>query len=77
MRQQERILTFLILYIVCFSCKKDDTQTCISCSSPQTATFEVCDDGNGNATVNGENTGTSFEVYVAGLEAAGANCGGG
>ena len=59
-----------------FSCKGDDGRTCTSCISPQTPTFEVCDEGDGNASVNGENTGVPFEVYIADLEAAGANCGG-
>lgn len=57
-------------------CKGDDARTCLSCSSPNTADFQVCDEGDGNASVNGENTGTPFDVYISGLEDAGANCGG-
>ncbi len=59
-----------------FSCKKEDSVTCTTCSSPQTAAFEVCRESNGNASVNGEDTGTSYDVYIAGLEEAGASCGG-
>jgi hypothetical protein len=72
----------LILVVACcffaaiYSCKKDDSRSCISCSSPQTTAFEVCEESDGTASVNGENTGTAFDVYVAGLQDAGANCGG-
>jgi hypothetical protein len=66
----------LAIILAVAACKGDDTQTCVTCSSPNTSDFQVCDEG-GNASVNGENTGTSFDIYIAGLEAAGANCGGG
>ena len=68
--------SFLILFIllVIGSCKKDDTRTCTSCSSPQTASFEVCEESDGNASVNGENTGAPYDVYISGLESAGATC---
>jgi hypothetical protein len=62
--------------LVLISCKKDDGRSCVSCSSSQTSAFEVCEESDGTASVNGENTGTSFEVYIAGLEDAGATCGG-
>lgn len=62
--------------LLLFSCKKDDESSCTSCSSPQTSTFEVCQNSNGNASVNGEDTGISFETYIAGLVEAGATCGG-
>lgn len=67
----------LLLTVLIISCKEDDTRSCTTCSSPQTADFEVCEESDGNASVNGENTGTSFQVYITGLEAAGATCGGG
>ncbi len=69
-----------LLIIACllfvFSCKEDDSVTCTSCNSPQTSSFEVCRESNGNASVNGEDTGTNYEVYITGLEEAGATCGG-
>lgn len=58
-----------------FSCKKDDTVTCTSCSSPETSRFEVCEERDGNASVNGQNTGTPYGIYIQGLEEAGATCG--
>ena len=57
------------------SCKKEDSVTCITCNSPQTTSFEVCRESSGNAFVNGENTGTNYDVYITGLEEAGATCG--
>ena len=61
---------------ILFACKGDDSRSCTSCSSPNTSDFEVCEESDGNASVNGENTGTPFDVYVSGLETAGAICGG-
>ncbi len=58
------------------SCKDDDSQSCTICDSPQTTPFEVCEDNDGNAVVNGENTGTRYDIYIANLEEAGATCGG-
>ncbi len=70
---------FFIIAIFCsltiFSCKKDDGISCTSCSSPNTSDFQVCEERDGNASVGGQNTDTSFAVYIAGLEAAGATCG--
>lgn len=67
-----------ILSIVLFiSCEDDSAISCVTCNSPQTTAFEVCNDGNGNAVVNGENTDTNYDVYVADLEASGVTCGGG
>lgn len=49
------------------SCKKDDEVTCVSCSSDITMTFTLCREANGNASVNGEDTGTPYDVYYQGL----------
>ena len=61
--------------IFVYSCKNDDGVSCVMCNSPQTTAFEVCEQSDGTASVNGENTGTSYAVYIADLETAGANCG--
>jgi hypothetical protein len=70
---------YLAIWIICFtslfSCKKDDTKTCTNCSSDQTLTFELCRESNGNASVNGQDTGTDYDLYLADLEATGTNCG--
>lgn len=70
------VLIFAIVVVISvFSCKKDDAVTCISCSSPETSDFQVCEEKDGNASVNGQNTGTPYGIYIQGLEEAGANCG--
>jgi hypothetical protein len=71
--------TFLIVAIISclsiLSCKKDEDGSCTTCSSPQTADFQVCEKANGNAAVNGQDTGTAYDVYIQGLLATGATCG--
>ena len=68
-----------IIAIACilsiFSCKKDDGVSCTTCSSSETTDFQVCEESDGNASVNGQNTGTAYDTYIAGLEQAGASCG--
>ncbi len=68
------VYTFLVLMIV-VSCEDDDSVSCTTCNSPQTTSFEVCEESNGNASVNGEDTDTRYDIYIEGLEAAGATCG--
>jgi hypothetical protein len=70
------ITTFLLVSILMtFSCSDDKSRTCTTCNSPQTTSFELCQESNGNASVNGENTGVSYAVYLADLEADGTVCG--
>ncbi len=71
-------ITFFAALICCasiFSCKEDDGRTCTTCSSPETTDFQVCQESNGNASVNGQNTKTDYNIYIQGLEEAGASCG--
>jgi len=68
-------LIILLCSLFVFSCKKDDGVSCTTCSSPETSDFQVCKESDGNASVNGQNTGTSYETYIAGLVDAGAECG--
>jgi hypothetical protein len=73
-----KFILFLSLFTlvgILGSCKNDDSRSCVSCSSVQTPAFEVCEENDGTASVNGQNTGTSFDVYIDGLVAAGASCG--
>ncbi len=68
-----------IIATACFlsilSCKKDEGISCTTCSSPETSDFQVCKENDGNASVNGQNTGTAYDTYISGLEQAGASCG--
>ncbi|MDC8005121.1 hypothetical protein POV27_13750 [Aureisphaera galaxeae] len=66
----------LIALLVFFSCKEDETRTCTQCNNEQTPSFELCREPNGNASVNGEDTGTNYDVYLADLEEVGTTCGG-
>lgn len=69
-------IIFSIFTIALFtSCKDDDSRSCTSCSSDVTASFELCREANGNASVNGEDTGTDYDLYFDNLQAAGTNCG--
>ncbi|NNM24057.1 MAG: hypothetical protein HKO54_10950 [Flavobacteriaceae bacterium] len=70
------ILLMLVLCTATLSCKKDDARVCTTCSSDITPTFQLCRESNGNASVNGEDTGTDYDLYLDDLEATGTNCGG-
>ncbi|WP_339703059.1 hypothetical protein [uncultured Marixanthomonas sp.] len=70
-----KLLPILSIVFI-LSCEDDTEISCVTCNSPETTAFEVCRDQNGNATVNGENTDTNYNVYVAGLEDSGVTCGG-
>jgi hypothetical protein len=65
------LLTLLFLN----ACKSDDTGGCVTCSAPQTLDFVLCEEDDGNASVNGENTGIRYDIYLQDLVADGANCG--
>jgi len=66
---------FLLFSLLMVSCNEDETVTCTTCTSSESLPFEVCRESNGNASVNGEDTETNYEVYLDGLIEAGANCG--
>ena len=57
------------------SCNKEEPRTCTTCTSDLTASFEVCREPDGTASVNGENTDTDFNAYLEGLQDTGATCG--
>jgi len=72
----KKIFLVLTILLTLLSCKKEDSVTCTSCNSPQTSAFEVCRESNENASVNGEDTGTQYDIYIDSLEEEGAICGG-
>ena len=69
------LLFAIVFTLSLFSCKKDDSVSCITCSSPETSDFQLCEEKDGNASVNGQNTGTPYGIYIQNLEKAGASCG--
>jgi hypothetical protein len=70
----KKIVPTIVILLIIISCKGDDSVSCATCNSSQTIAFEVCEESNGNASVNGENTGILYDIYIADLEAAGATC---
>lgn len=56
------------------SCNSDDTPTCRTCNSQFTISFQLCKQNNGNASVNGEDTGVGYAVYLDGLVNEGVEC---
>lgn len=69
------VIIFLFLFSL-VGCKSDDTRSCVTCSAPQTLDFQLCEESDGNASVNGENTGTPYDLYLADLREDGTVCGG-
>lgn len=72
---KKSFLLILVSSLVLFSCKKDDGRSCITCTSPATESFELCEESDGSASINGQNTGTPYDVYLSGLDESGAECG--
>ena len=68
------LFTFLVITLFA-SCNKDESRSCTTCTSDLTAAFEVCKESDGTASVNGENTGTSYDAYLDALQETGASCG--
>ena len=58
------------------ACEDDEGSSCINCSSDATPDFELCRQSNGNASVNGEDTGTPYNQYLENLQETGVRCGG-
>ena len=75
MKKSSPFLILLLSVLLLSGCKDDDTLSCTTCNNPQTVAFELCRDGNGNALVNGEDTGTDYDLYRDDLAATGVSCG--
>ncbi|WP_339610490.1 hypothetical protein [uncultured Planktosalinus sp.] len=71
--KQTLLLTGLS-FLFFISCKSDDTPECRRCSSELTTSFDLCKENNGNASVNGEDTGVSYAIYLEGLINEGVSC---
>lgn len=69
------LLFVFVLCVVVASCKADDSVSCVNCSNEQTLDFVVCNEANGRASVNGQDTGQDYSVYIANLqEQEGTTC---
>ena len=74
MKKSFFIITILFSLSI-ISCKKEDAVTCTTCTSLDTLSFELCKESDGNASVNGQNTGTPYDTYLTNLQDTGAECG--
>ena len=63
-----------ILLFIFTSCKDDDRAECRTCNSEETLIFELCKESNGNASINGQDTGVKYAVYFEGLVNEGVSC---
>jgi hypothetical protein len=74
MKSPKLVVIIFCVLLSLIACKKDDGPSCVSCESPQTSSFTLCEESDGTASVNGQNTGTSYGIYISDLEATGVNC---
>lgn len=70
-----KIFCYTVLVASLVSCSDDGEKSCTTCTSEFIQAFELCRESNGDASVDGENTGTNFEVYLQGLQETGVVCG--
>lgn len=58
-----------LLLFIFTACSKDKSELeCLICTGEANMPFELCEDRNGNATVNGESTQTDYQVYLTNLQ---------
>lgn len=64
------------LFIVIVSCSSDDRSDrgCLTCTGETNMPFELCEDADGKATVNGASTQTDFQIYLQNLQNDGVSC---
>ena len=69
-------LTLLVLFcgLLLTSCGDDDNVSCVRCSNDVTLDFTLCREANGDASVNGQDTDTDYDVYLANLNQEGTSC---
>ncbi|NCT18343.1 MAG: hypothetical protein COZ75_13670 [Flavobacteriaceae bacterium CG_4_8_14_3_um_filter_34_10] len=71
---KNQILSILVWSLIFSSCKGDGNPSCITCDAELTNSFELCKESDGTASVNGENTGVSYSIYLDGLLNEGVTC---
>jgi len=69
-----RLGFLVLLWTAMIGCKEDDVPSCVQCTSDLTVPFQLCKEGNGNASVDGTDTMVNYDVYLSNLEATGARC---
>ena len=76
LKRNVTLLLLSLFFMMTVSCSNEDKVTCTTCRSDQTPDFELCKESNGNASVNGEDTGVKYDIYLANLQETGVSCGG-
>ena len=67
-------LSLLLFSSFLVACGDDDTASCSTCSNELTLDFTLCREGNGRASVNGQDTGVDYDVYLSNLQQEGTSC---
>jgi len=58
-----------LLLFIFTACSKDKSELeCLTCTGEANMPFELCEDRDGKATVNGESTQTDYQVYLTNLQ---------
>ena len=70
-----RQATLILVVLFISACQDDEGGGCTTYRQSQTLDFEVCENADGDAVVNGEDTDTPYDVYISNLVAEGADCG--
>lgn len=72
-RMKPTVFCSILFAFLLISCGDDDSVSCVKCQSEITPEFVLCN-SNGNATVNGEDTGVSYNTYLQDLNNEGVEC---
>ena len=74
-KPSQNLLWLGLMLFVLSACSKDKSEVeCLTCTGEANMPFELCEDGDGNATVNGESTQTDYQVYLSNLQDEGVSC---
>ncbi len=74
-KPSQNFLWLGLIVFVLTACSKDKSEMeCLTCTGEANMPFELCEDGDGKATVNGEPTQTDYQTYLANLREEGVSC---
>ena len=74
-KPSQNLLWLGLMVFVLAACSKDKSEMeCLTCTGEANMPFELCEDGDGKATVNGEPTQTDYAYYLANLREDGVIC---
>lgn len=74
-KPSQNLLWLGLMVFVLAACSKDKSEMeCLTCTGEANMPFELCEDGDGKATVNGEPTQADYQIYLANLREEGVIC---